>query len=140
MTSTLPKGILVQQLPCQQQPSIKEILIGTTSSGISYQLRDIYSICRCCWIVATQKWKVHNGQGMKQPYLYLWYPLFQAQWDRCDHGVPATRYLVLCVCFVDRCLSFCTFSFGHCVVCYSSNSSCTTHLQTWDYFFLFIHC
>jgi hypothetical protein len=28
--------------------------------------------------------------------------------------------LVLCVCFVDRCLSFCTFSFGHCVVCSSS--------------------
>ena len=21
---------------------------------------------------------------MKQTYLYLWYPLFQAQWDRCD--------------------------------------------------------
>jgi preprotein translocase subunit SecG len=30
------------------------------------------------------------------------------------------RSLVLCVCFVDRCLSFCTFSFGHCVVCSSS--------------------
>jgi hypothetical protein len=28
--------------------------------------------------------------------------------------------LVVCVCFVDRCLSFCTFSFGHCVVCSSS--------------------
>jgi hypothetical protein len=28
-----------------------------------------------------------------------------------------TRCLVLCVCFADRCLSFCTFSFGHCVVC-----------------------
>ena len=28
-----------------------------------------------------------------------------------------TRSLVLCVCFVDRYLSFCTFSFGHCVVC-----------------------
>ena len=26
---------------------------------------------------------------------------------------------VLCVCFVDRFLSFCTFSFGHCVVCSS---------------------
>jgi hypothetical protein len=24
------------------------------------------------------------GQGMKQTYLYLWYPLFQAQRDRCD--------------------------------------------------------
>ena len=30
-----------------------------------------------------------------------------------------TRSLVLCVCFVDRCLSFCVFSFGHCVVCSS---------------------
>jgi hypothetical protein len=29
--------------------------------------------------------------------------------------VFVTRSLVLCVCFVDRCLSFCTFSFGHCV-------------------------
>ena len=35
-------------------------------------------------------------------------------------GVRVTRCLVLCVCFVDRCLSFCTFSFGHCVVCSSS--------------------
>jgi hypothetical protein len=32
-------------------------------------------------------------------------------------GVRVTRSLVLCVCFVDRCLSFCTFSFSHCVVC-----------------------
>ena len=28
--------------------------------------------------------------------------------------VCITRYLVLCVCFVDRSLSFCPFSFGHC--------------------------
>jgi len=34
--------------------------------------------------------------------------------------VHVTRSLVLCVCFVDRCLSFCTFPFGHCVVCSSS--------------------
>ena len=27
------------------------------------------------------------------------------------------HFIVLCVCFVDRCLSFCTFLFGHCVVC-----------------------
>jgi hypothetical protein len=31
-------------------------------------------------------------------------------------GVRVTRSLVLCVCFVDRCLSFCTFSFCYCVV------------------------
>jgi hypothetical protein len=35
-------------------------------------------------------------------------------------GFSVTRSLLLCVCFVDRCLSFCTFSFGHCVVCSSS--------------------
>jgi hypothetical protein len=35
-------------------------------------------------------------------------------------GVRVTRSLVLYVCFVDRCLSFWTFSFGHCVVCSSS--------------------
>ena len=35
-------------------------------------------------------------------------------------GVRVTRYLVLYVCFVDRCLSFCTFSFGPCIVCSSS--------------------
>ena len=26
------------------------------------------------------------GQGMNQIYLYLWYPLFQAQWDRLKSG------------------------------------------------------
>ena len=49
-----------KKLPCQQQPSIKEIMIGTTSSGISDQLREIYSICRCSWNVATYEWKAHN--------------------------------------------------------------------------------
>ena len=34
--------------------------------------------------------------------------------------VRVTQSLVLCVCFVDRCLSFYTFTFGHCVVCPSS--------------------
>jgi hypothetical protein len=34
-------------------------------------------------------------------------------------GVRVTRSLVWCVCFVDRCLFFCTFSIGHCIVCSS---------------------
>jgi hypothetical protein len=37
-------------------------MIATISSGISNQLRDIYSICRCCWNVATYKLKIHNGK------------------------------------------------------------------------------
>ena len=32
-------------------------------------------------------------------------------------GVRVARSLILRVCFVDCCLSFCTFSFGHCVFC-----------------------
>jgi len=35
-------------------------------------------------------------------------------------GVRATRSLVLYVCFVGLCLSFCTFSFSNCIVCSSS--------------------
>jgi hypothetical protein len=35
-------------------------------------------------------------------------------------GVRVTRSLVLYICFVDRCLSFCTFSLDHCVVCSTS--------------------
>jgi len=35
-------------------------------------------------------------------------------------GARFTRSLVECVCFVDRCLSFCLISLGHCVVCPSS--------------------
>jgi hypothetical protein len=38
----------------------------------------------------------------------------------CFCGVRVTRSLVLYVCFVDRCLIFCTCSFDHCVVCSSS--------------------
>ena len=34
--------------------------------------------------------------------------------------VCVTRSFLLYVCFVDRCLSFYTFSFGHCVFCSSS--------------------
>ena len=35
----------------------------------------------------------------------------------CFSEVRVTLFLVLCVFFVDRFLSFCLFSFGHCVVC-----------------------
>ena len=35
-------------------------------------------------------------------------------------GVRVTRSLVLCVCFVDGCLSFCPYYLSHCVVCPTS--------------------
>jgi hypothetical protein len=43
-----------------------------------------------------------------------------AELTPCFSGVRVPGSLVLCVCFVDCYLSFCTFSFGHCVVCSSS--------------------
>ena len=36
------------------------------------------------------------------------------------HNIRVNWSLVLCVCFVDRCVSFCAFSFGHYVVWTSS--------------------
>jgi len=54
-------------------------------------------------------------------------------------GVRVTRSLISYVCFVDRCLSLCTFSFDHCVVCSSSiyrfllpplvSSNCSSYLH-----------
>ena len=35
-------------------------------------------------------------------------------------GIRVNRSLILSLCFVDRHLSFCSFSFVHCVVCSSS--------------------
>ena len=58
---------MVPTVKFSKQPSVKEILIGTTSSGISYHLRDIYPICRCCWNEATYKWKVQNGKIENDP-------------------------------------------------------------------------
>ena len=52
-------------------------------------------------------------QELLTPLKYLSLPLVFS-------GVRITRSLVLWVCFVDHCLSFCTFSFGYCVVCSSS--------------------
>jgi hypothetical protein len=97
----------------KRNPWFNSFLIRTTSSGISYLLRDILSICRCSWNVATYiyingKWEILNnlfcrkvsfltathwqfrGVRMKHIYLFLWYPLFQSQWDRCDQQNPQT--------------------------------------------------
>ena len=77
----------------------------------------------------------------------LWFvpssPLFR--------GVHVTHSLVFCVCFVDRCLSICTFSFGHCVVCSSSiygfrlsllylQTLLTQILHVCSFYIHFLHC
>ena len=120
MTSTLPKGILDSVASSLAATLHQGYPDRTTSFGISYHLRDKYSICRCCRNIATYKCKVHNGKieiiylvveflnrpsmsisrcrsRYEQTYLYLnlWYPLFQAQCDRCDQQNHKTQnYLV----------------------------------------------
>ena len=46
-------------------------------------------------------------------------------------GVRVTRSLAIYIRFVDRCLSFCPFSFGHCVIC-------ALRFQDFDYLFSII--
>jgi hypothetical protein len=109
MTSSLPKGTLTSVASLLAASSTKDILIGATSSDISYHLRDIYSIyiyaagmllhingkftmrklksslCRKVPFLTANPCLFRGvGQDMKQIYLYLWYPLFQVQCDRCD--------------------------------------------------------
>ena len=58
-------------------------------------------------------------------------------------GVRVTPSLVLYVCFVDRYLSFCTFSFGHCVFCPASIYGLWIplwYLQTLLNILLYFHC
>jgi hypothetical protein len=49
-------------------------------------------------------------------WLPLWYHQTPLVHPSVFNGVRVTRSLVLCPCFVDPCLSFCRFSFDHCVV------------------------
>jgi len=54
-------------------------------------------------------------------------------------GVRVTRSLVLCVCLVDRCLSFCPFSFGHCLVCPSIYGSWLPPFGIFKFFLKHMH-
>ena len=64
----------------------------------SYQVRDIFSICRCCWDVATYKWNVHNGKMdiisfvvryRFQPHLTVNFEVWVNVWSRriCICGI-----------------------------------------------------
>jgi hypothetical protein len=59
----------------------------------------------------SSRWKIE---------ICIIYPSGAAEFTPVFSGVRVIRSLVLCVCFVDRCLSFCAFSFGHCVGFFSS--------------------
>jgi hypothetical protein len=63
-------------------------------------------------VIQTRQSRATSGAGTAYPFTFpehlSSHPVFS--------GVRATRSLFSCICFVDRCLSFCTFSFDHCVV------------------------
>ena len=56
-----------------------------------------------------------------------------------EYGVRVTLSLVLCVSFVDHCLSFCPFSLDHCVICPSSNYELGLPFNIFKLFLLLIH-
>ena len=62
-----------------------QYIIATTSSRISDKLRDIYSIWRHCWHVATFKWNGHNGKIENIPFVVLNRPfkLYTKFWNIC---------------------------------------------------------
>jgi hypothetical protein len=86
----------------------------------------------CIWniCVVNTSWSVPNSWLItgfvtrltrRMPLVERELPTLPEHLSSCPvfSGVRVARSLVLCVCFVDRCLSFCIFSFGHCVVCHS---------------------
>jgi hypothetical protein len=64
MTSTLPIGILGSVVSLLAATLYQgNTVIKTKSSGLSYQFKEGHFIGRCCWNVATYKWKGHNVNG-----------------------------------------------------------------------------
>jgi hypothetical protein len=55
----------------------------------------------------SKKERQHNGQKIEE----------QQSLPQVFSESRLTRSLIFCGMFGDRCLSFCLFSFGHCVVC-----------------------
>jgi hypothetical protein len=76
----------------------------------------------CCTII-TMHYAIHiytDKAKIIHPCIELFTLLEHLSSPPVFSGVRVTWSLVLYVCFIDRCLSFCPFSFGHCVVCFSS--------------------
>ena len=60
-------------------------------------------------------YQIHLALNIKIVFLLLYIKYLSS--PPVFSEVRVTRSLVVYVCFIDRCLTFCTFSFGHCIVC-----------------------
>jgi hypothetical protein len=67
------------------------------------QLIMYYCVYLCVWLHIVEQELLTLPEHLSSPSVFS--------------EVRATRSLVLCICFLDRCLSICPFYFGHCVVC-----------------------
>ena len=89
----------------------------------------------CFWLMKENKSKTHSNRVSVRKCYVVWKCLINLSWKIVPQyvfviltpeftpsfsEVRVTLSSVLCVNFVDHCLSFCPFSFGHCVVCSSS--------------------
>jgi hypothetical protein len=108
----LPPSIYFLQYDLNSKVTIVSLFCLPTSSVYNLRLNDGKDPLLCFCITSTSI--VHmiiltSGAGTA-------YPSGAPEFTPGFSGVRVTRSLVLCVCFVDRCWSFCTFSFGHCIV------------------------
>jgi hypothetical protein len=135
-------------------PGISEEIFGVTFSQIiphSYQINYFYRLFIYVFPIIKKDELVSYGSVVVFCFCSVkwgerwWFVLFilivtlQTFFSAHPSGAPeftpvfnvarVTRSLVLYVCFVDRCLSFCTFSFDQCVVW--SSSICGFWLPFW---------
>jgi hypothetical protein len=76
-------------------------------------------------VISLMYLRLNSGKirTIKNTHVYLWIRNMGAnnfKFTPVFSEVRVTRSLVVYVCFVNRCLSICHFSFGHWVVCPSS--------------------
>ena len=98
------------------------VLIGGLEAKIvimKWTMRPQY-LGRCLITGLTQVTRLTQRMPLVVQELLTLHPSEAPEFTPGFSGAGVTRFLVLCVWFVDRCLSFCPFSFGHCVVCPSS--------------------
>jgi hypothetical protein len=112
--------IILNSLQCTLQLFLRKLILSHGSDNIGIDRYNLY---------------IHSGQLPSSNNTFS---------PQVFSVVHVTRSLVLCVCYVDYCLSFCPF-FGHCVVCWyplvSSNFSYISSKYIYFNFRVnFIHC
>ena len=127
-------SLILDLLPCNQNYYIFVVWRLKTVEYVNYHIISITgAVTRLTWRVPLVEREL-----LTIPEQMRSLPVFS--------GVRVTRSLLIYICFVDRWLSFCTFSFGHYVVCSSSiYGFCLPlwYLQTllvWKHLVLFNYC